>query len=111
MSLVTLCAETVTVAERLAAEDASGNATYRTTIHAACFTQVTEAMRWAAGGTLPADAVFVTLLPDGYGETWSLKPGDTVTRSGVSYTVHSQTAVYAPRSQGQRLSHIEAMCS
>ena len=108
MSLATLCAEAVTTTHRTGTEDASGNAIVATSSHAAAFTEVTAGMRWAAQGTLPADAVLVVILGEGYGDTWELEPGDSVTRAGIVYPVVNVTAVTNPRTGV--LSHIEAVC-
>ena len=89
-------------------ENAEGEATTRTTEHAASFAEVTEAERRSASGPLPANAVNVVMLPWGYGVTWSIKTGDTIRYDGTSYSVLSCSAVRNPRTL--QLSHIEATC-
>jgi hypothetical protein len=60
---------------------------------------ITEAQRAAMIGDVPAGAVSIFLDPIGFGDTWTIKPGDTITDGTLTVRVGSVTPVSNPRTK------------
>ncbi|MDZ4181153.1 MAG: hypothetical protein U1E29_18275 [Coriobacteriia bacterium] len=98
---------TVTVTENTG-EDASGNMTARVTSLAGSWWSLTEEERRTSTGALSATKVMAVLTPAGFGDTWSVRPGDSLSIDGVSHSVLGATPAYNPRMGVNH--HIEVSC-
>ena len=98
---------TATVIERTG-EDANGHVTTRTTTHDAAYVEITDADSPGHEGVGTGDTALVALDPAGYGSTWEIKPGDTVTARGDTLTAHEVQVLWNPRLH--EYSHVEVRC-
>ena len=106
--------ETLTIIEDLGTEDASGNKQTRTTTQSGAYVEFTDSEIRNATGPVSADSARV-MIDDpsslaAWGDTWSLKSGDSLTRvkTGTTVSVLSATPSYSPRTGV--LHHVEAVC-
>lgn len=102
-----LASQTLTVTE-YTGEDASGNATPRVTAHSGAYSEFSERRVSTSEGALAAGSGLVAFDDTtGWGVTWSLKSGDTVTLpSGRVLNVLSVFPSTNPRTG--ELHHVEA---
>lgn len=89
-------------------ESASGAATEAITLHAGTFLPLTAAQSRNAQGASPADSGTAYIDATGWGDTWTLEPGDAVTHKGTRYSVLAVSAHTNPRTGV--LWHIEVRC-
>jgi copper chaperone CopZ len=101
--MMRLLKEAVTVTEKLA--EVSGVAQTRVSVHAGAYVQVSLGQRLNSDGAASANAGLVIIAPDGFGDTWSVKAGDTVTVRGVQMLVAASNEQRQP--QTGVLHHVE----
>ena len=86
--------------------EVNGSKVNRTTSHLSVYVELTEAQRRGADGAVSASRALLMLPADGFGDTWSLKPGDKCEVRDENRRVVSVTEAQNPRLRVT--SHIEA---
>lgn len=96
----------LTITELLG-EDDDGKAIEPRTSHAkGVFVDVTQTENVSTTGAIPAGSVFAYIEPDGFGDSWSVKPGDEI--SDGTRSIKVSTVVPANNPRTSELHHIEA---
>lgn len=95
----------IVVKEKL--PEVAGLTQLRSTAHRGYFERLDAESRRASGND-SANAALAMLDPEGYGTSWSLKPGDTIENADIVSSVLRTRAVTNPRTG--KLHHIEAEC-